>query len=106
MSSTFVQSFKLTAQNLWKETFIQNCYPELAVYRKFSNFEKAVVLSKIFFFFKKAESQLQYVCNNYAKFQIDCSKTVGGVDYATFLEGTDGQMNRRQRDRGKALCPP
>ena len=42
----------------------------------------------IFSFFEKAGAHLQYVCNNCANFQIDCLKTVGGVD-CTILEVTD-----------------
>ena len=35
----------------------------------------------IFFLFKKKGAHLQYACNICAKFQIDCLKTVEGVDY-------------------------
>ena len=42
-------------------------------------------MSKMFFLTKMAGAHCQYVCNNSAKFQIDCLKTVEGVDYKTYL---------------------
>ena len=73
VSATVVQNFRLIALEPWKKLIIQTCHPVLAIIRKFFKFEKAIILSKMFsFLFKKAGSHLQYVCNNCAKFQIDC----------------------------------
>ena len=55
-------------------------YPVLAITRKCSKFKKVVILS-IFFPFQNTDAHLRYVCNNCAKFQTDCKKTVGEVDY-------------------------
>ena len=47
----------------------------------------AVILSKINFYLpKKAGAHFQYVCNNYAKFQMVCLKTVEEVDYTNYTE--------------------
>ena len=88
------------------ELIIQTFHPVLALTWKYSYSEKAVILSKIIFLFKKAGAHLQYVYNNLAKFQIDFIQNcwrIGGVDYTNFLDGTDGRTDRRsdaQTDRG------
>ena len=72
----------------------QICHPVLAIIRTLSKFKKAVLLSKMIFFFfffffflllEKAGARHQYVCNNIEKFQIDCLKTIGGVDYTNYF---------------------
>ena len=55
------------------------------------------------FLFKKADAHLQYVCNDCAKFQIDCLITVRGVDYTNFLEGTDGRTDGQTDGQGKII---
>ena len=86
ISATTVQSFRLFAQNLWKELMIQSYHPVLAITQKFSKFEKAVILSKMIFFpfQRQVGAHIQYVCNNCAKNQI-AKKLVEGVDYTNLL---------------------
>ena len=49
---------------------------------------KVIILSEIIFFpFKKAGAHLQCLCNIFAKFQVICLKTVGGVDYTDSVYG-------------------
>ena len=65
--------------------------------------ENAVILSKIFFRLQNSHAHLKYAYNICAKFQIDCLKTRGGVDYtnfSVFKGATDGQTDG-QMDRGK-----
>ena len=54
--------------------------------------------SQIFFFIcKKPHAHLHFAYNICAKFQIDCLKTLGGVDYTnfSFFKGaTDGQTDK------------
>ena len=57
-----------------------------------------------FSFLKRKSAHLQFVSYNCAKFETDCSKTVGGVDYTNFFEGQTtrriGKNAHRQSSRG------
>ena len=64
----------------------------------------ALFCQELFFFFKKSHAHLQYACNICAKFQIDCLKTLGGVDYINFLR-RDGQMDRGTDGHGQNIMP-
>ena len=93
MPATFVQSFRLIAEKLSEEFIIQTCLSVLVTNCKISKSKNAVILFKMTFLFKKEGAHLQYACNIYAKFEIDCLKTVGGVDDINFLSKCDGQTD-------------
>ena len=78
---TSVQSFKLIASKLWEE-FTQTCYPILKPNLKIV--QNAIILSKMIFLPAKSHMHTQYAYNICAKFQIDCFKTLGGVDYTYY----------------------
>ena len=70
--STIVQNFRLIAKNCGS-SWLYKPHTVLAMTRKISKFEKAVILSKNnVLFFNKAGANFQCVCNKYAKFQTDC----------------------------------
>ena len=54
---------------------------------KIEKVENVVILNKnIFFLLQEVTyAHLQYAYNIYFKFQIDCLKTLGGVDYTNLL---------------------
>ena len=50
MSATIVKSSELIAKKVWKKLIIQTCHLVLTKFqKKFSNFIKAVILSKVIF---------------------------------------------------------
>ena len=80
--------------------------------------ENAVILSKnclsqaccnCFNFFFVCQQQITYTSwlyiNICAKCQIDCLKTLRGVESINFLSAMDAQTTDGQTDRGKTLCP-
>ena len=86
MLITSVQSFKLIAWKLWEELITQTCCPILKPNLKIVEVQNAVILSKIIFLPARSHMHIfQYAYNICAKFQIDCLKTLGGVDYTNLL---------------------
>ena len=53
--------------------------------------ENAVILSNIIFSSAKIHMHIFKSYNNFARFQIDCLKSLGGVDYTNFWTAGQGQ---------------
>ena len=51
----------------------------------FLSLKSCVFVKNTFFLLQKADTHLQYFCNNTAKFQTDFLKTVGKADYTNLL---------------------
>ena len=75
MSVTIMKCFRLSAKKNWNELIIQSWHPVLAITRNLFKFKETIILSKLIFCpFQEQRRTLRYVCNNRAKFQIDCKK--------------------------------
>ena len=88
-----VQSFKMNAWKPWEELITQSYYLLLKPSLKIIKVHNAVILSKIIFLSKiKSHAHLQYAYNIREKFQIDCLKTLGGVDYTNLLPNIEAYL--------------
>ena len=86
--------------------YLQHLHQPAIVYQpEIANFQskKCCNFVKMIFSLKKRGTDLQYSCNIYAKFQIDCLKSVGGVDYTNLFKH-DGQTDRRAGVKQKPFC--
>ena len=71
---------------MWKEWNIQTCHPVLAITLKCSKFEKAIISSKMTFSFSKRKVHIfNMSATTVQKLEVDCLKTVGGVDHTNFF---------------------
>ena len=88
MLITPVQSFELIAWKLWEELITQTCYPILKHNLKIVYDKNAIILSNIIFLLAKSHIPSSIcLC---AKVQLDCLKTLGGVDYTNLLPYVEG----------------